>query len=134
MAGENREVWARRVQAWQDSDLTCPEFSAKIGVNARTLTYWKWRLGREAGERKTGGKARKSAKPVGKPDKKVAKKRQPSPRAPTQQAPWVEVAAVPAGEPRVEVDLASGVTLKVPAGFDMEAVGQLVAMLHKVPA
>jgi hypothetical protein len=45
-----REIWARRVRQWIDSDLTAAEFAARHGVNARTLAYWKWRLGKEAVE------------------------------------------------------------------------------------
>ena len=32
----SREVWAKRVQRWQDSDLTAAEFAAEIGVNPKT--------------------------------------------------------------------------------------------------
>ena len=44
---ESREVWAKRVERWGDSGLTAGEFAGEIGVNPRTLTYWKWRLGAE---------------------------------------------------------------------------------------
>ena len=42
-----REEWAKRVQRWSDSDLTAKEFAAELGINARTLSYWKWKLGKE---------------------------------------------------------------------------------------
>jgi hypothetical protein len=44
---ESREVWVKRVERWGDSGLTAGEFASEIGVNPRTLTYWKWRLGAE---------------------------------------------------------------------------------------
>lgn len=43
-----REEWAKRVERWRDSGLKCAEFAAEVGVNPRTLTYWKWILGKEA--------------------------------------------------------------------------------------
>lgn len=44
MAKTSREVWAKRVERWQASDLTAKEFAAEIGVNPRTLSHWKWML------------------------------------------------------------------------------------------
>ena len=35
-----------RIRRWQESNLTAKEFAAELGINARTLTYWKWKLGR----------------------------------------------------------------------------------------
>ena len=46
-----REVWAARVRRSRESDLTVAEFAAEL-VNPSTLTYWKWRLGKEARESK----------------------------------------------------------------------------------
>jgi transposase-like protein len=43
-----REVWTERVRRLQDSDLTTAEFAAELGINPRTLTYWKWRLRKES--------------------------------------------------------------------------------------
>jgi len=45
-----REQWAKRVRRWVDSGLTAPEFAAEMGLNPRTLRYWKWRLGKEGRE------------------------------------------------------------------------------------
>jgi hypothetical protein len=47
MARESREVWAPRVARWVESGLTAAEFASEVGVNARTLVYWKWKLGKE---------------------------------------------------------------------------------------
>jgi hypothetical protein len=49
MARESRETWAKRVERWRDSGLTAAEFAAEVGVNPRTLSYWKWRLGSKRG-------------------------------------------------------------------------------------
>lgn len=44
MPRSNREEWTKRVQRWQDSGLTAKEYGAETGLNASTLSYWKWRL------------------------------------------------------------------------------------------
>ncbi|MGZ6673913.1 MAG: IS66 family insertion sequence element accessory protein TnpA [Solirubrobacteraceae bacterium] len=48
MGRTSREQWKKRVAAFADSGLTARQFAARLGVNPRTLTYWKWRLGAEA--------------------------------------------------------------------------------------
>ena len=42
-----REEWAKRVERWRSSGLTTAAFSAELGINPRTLTYWAWMLKRE---------------------------------------------------------------------------------------
>ncbi len=44
MAGETRGNWAARVARWQRSGLTATAFAAREGLNAGTLSYWKWKL------------------------------------------------------------------------------------------
>lgn len=48
MSRSNRAEWAKRVERWQDSGLRAKEYAAETGLNASTLSYWKWRLGTEA--------------------------------------------------------------------------------------
>jgi hypothetical protein len=38
------------VRRWEESGLTAREFAAEMGINPRTLAYWKWRLGKDAAE------------------------------------------------------------------------------------
>lgn len=45
MARETRAEWAGRITRWQRSGLTAAQFAAREGVNPRTLTFWKWKLG-----------------------------------------------------------------------------------------
>ena len=47
MARDTRSIWAKRVERWRDSGLTANEFAAELGINARTLSYWKYRLKKE---------------------------------------------------------------------------------------
>jgi hypothetical protein len=35
------------VASWGDSGLTARQFAARVGVNPRTLAYWRWRLSSE---------------------------------------------------------------------------------------
>lgn len=42
-----RELWAQRVRRLEERELTTAEFAAELGINPRTLTDWKWRLGNE---------------------------------------------------------------------------------------
>lgn len=58
MARTSREVWAKRVERWQASDLTAKEFAVEIGVNPRTLSHWKWILGKDR-ESATSAKKRR---------------------------------------------------------------------------
>ena len=44
---ETPETWAKRVERWKDSGLTCGEFCAEIDVNPHTLMYWAWKLRKE---------------------------------------------------------------------------------------
>src|ERR1041385_1881969 len=43
-----RAEWAKRDQGGQESGTTAEEDGAQLGVKARTLTYWKWLLRKEA--------------------------------------------------------------------------------------
>ena len=52
MARDSREVWERRVRRWERSGLTAADFSAREGVNPRTLSFWRWKLGPKAASSK----------------------------------------------------------------------------------
>lgn len=47
MGRETRVAWARRIGRWHRSGLTAAAFAACEGVNPRTLTFWKWKLGHD---------------------------------------------------------------------------------------
>jgi|CXWL01.1.fsa_nt_gi hypothetical protein len=47
MARETRAVWVGRIARWQRSGLTAERFAGREGINPRTLTFWKWKLGRQ---------------------------------------------------------------------------------------
>ncbi len=48
MARETRAIWAARVGRWQASGLDAATFARREHCNPRTLTYWRWRLGKLA--------------------------------------------------------------------------------------
>lgn len=47
MARTSSSEWARRVERWQRSGLRAAEFADRDGCDAKQLTWWKWRLGRD---------------------------------------------------------------------------------------
>jgi hypothetical protein len=119
-----REEWAKRVERWRDSGLTCAEFAAELGVNARTLTYWKWMLGKEArGEKRVwpSRKARKSRARV------ATSKTRPS--SASGVSGLVEVHAAPR-DGRFELELGAGRRLRVPASFDATELRRLLDVLE----
>ena len=83
-----RDRWREHVEQWASSGLTAAQYSGRAGVNPRTLTYWKWRLGQERRERATS----------------------------TAVATFVEVR--PREEARFELELRGGRRLRVPPSFD----------------
>jgi hypothetical protein len=109
MGRSSREEWAKRVQRWVESGLTAPEFGAEAGVNPRTLTYWKWRLGQE---RSAGDRGRV--------------------RGFVEVAAPVAITAVEMEAPApLEVVLRNGVRIRVPSRFDAGALKGLLAALEE---
>jgi transposase len=121
MEQDSRSLWAKRVQRWKDSGLTAKEFAAEIGVNANTLSHWRWRLGREVG-------TASCTKPPRRPAKRKPAERPPVPEA----IQFIEVTP-PAAAPvdtRFEIALRRGRRVFVPAIFDGDALGRLVDVLE----
>jgi len=116
-ARESREVWATRVERWVDSGLTAKEFASEVGVNPRTLSYWKWRLRNE-----------------GTPDDSA--KRSTPRRTKSKESPlFVQVAGLGAPpaetQPRgLEVVVGTDTVVRVPPGFDESTLGRLLAVLR----
>jgi hypothetical protein len=150
MARETREVWAKRVARWQDSGLTSTEFAAEVGINPRTLAYWKWRLGADEArkERPQTRRATGRSRPpcfveVVRPAAEVmAAAGAPVPAAtPTPGAAPVPAAtptpgATPsrmAGDEPLEIILREGLRIRVPVRFNAEALRRVVAALKVAP-
>jgi hypothetical protein len=92
--------------------LTAREFSESIGVKPGTLTYWAWRLGRE-------GKAATTDRPA------TARGQR---RAPTA---FVELVSEAVGDGRFELELAGGRRLRIPVGFEAEALKRPLGVVER---
>ena len=116
----SREEWAKRVERWRDSGLTCAEFAAELGINPRTLTYWKWILGKAArGEKRAWPKRRAPSSPAEQASKEIA-----------AGAPeLIEIQVVPS-DTRIELELRGGRRVRIPAGFDPKGLSQLLDLLE----
>src|SRR5262245_41685919 len=115
MGRDSREVWEKRVERWRDSGLTAKEFASEVGVNAKRLQNWSWRL---AAER------RRAAREVA------------SAPASVQSLQFVEVATTatsaaseqPQSSP-FEIVLVSGATVRIPARFEADGLRRLLAVI-----
>jgi DNA-binding transcriptional regulator YiaG len=43
-----RAEWQKRIERWRDSGLTAEQFAAELGINAGTLRFWKYRIGKDS--------------------------------------------------------------------------------------
>jgi hypothetical protein len=50
MARETRAIWAARLARWHESGLDAATFARREHCNPRTLTYWRWRLGKSVAD------------------------------------------------------------------------------------
>ncbi|MGF1469914.1 MAG: hypothetical protein ACFCGT_27635 [Sandaracinaceae bacterium] len=107
----SRATWAKRVERWRDSGLTAKEFAAEVGTNARTLSYWKWKL------RQGSSAPRKTAR------------RRASPKPSFVE---VSVAEPPAVHEAKPLELVVGrVTIRLPRDFDDETLSRLLRVLER---
>jgi transposase len=98
----SRAEWSRQIALWRKSGLTARQYAAEAGLNAGTLKYWKYALGREA----RGGSGTKA------------------------NLPLIEVRSSVKGHDGFEVELAGGRRVRVPVTFDEEALRRLLAVLE----
>jgi len=98
--------------AMKDSGLTAKEFAGELGINPRSLTFWKWQLG-------------KPSEPAAKSSVESVKNHRGSP---ARTLPLIEFA--PSTAPmRFELELSGGRRLAIPAMFDPDALRRLLAVL-----
>jgi len=112
MVRETRKKWAELVARWGRSGLTANQFAGEAKINAGTLQYYKWLIGR---------------------DSRAAPRKQPRTKA---GVGFVEVRADDLPKPkasnaddRIEVVLTSGTRVVVGSGFDAGAFCRVVAAL-----
>ncbi len=121
MAGDSAETWAKRVERWRDSGLTAREFASEMGINPRTLTYWKWRL--------EGGGSRS------KPRTASAKRRSPRKRLASGRVDFVEVVGTAAAADAASTGdafelILGGVRLRIPQEFREEGLRRLLDVVE----
>lgn len=115
MGRASRETWQKRVERWGASGLTAGEFASEIGVNARTLTYWKWKLASRLGA-------------DGRPGRRGQREISPT-FVEVMAAAASAVSSDGAASEALEVVLEGGIRVRVPARFDAEALRRVVAAL-----
>ena len=107
----SRDEWAKRVERWKDSGLTAKEFASELGVNPRSLVFWKWQLGKGAAKTLKGSPA-------------------PSSSRSTTTLPLVELPSAPPTS-HFELELAGGRRLTIPSAFDADALRRLISVLEE---
>jgi hypothetical protein len=110
-------VWAKRVERWQASDLTAKEFAAEIGVNPRTLSHWKWMLGK-------GG-----AKKKRRPSEAKAKNQARSSSAEAVSFTELSIKA-PLRASSIEVVVDARRVVRVDSGFDADTLARVLDVLE----
>jgi len=107
MARESRAIWAARVARWHESGLDAATFARRERCHPRTLTYWRWRLGKLACV--------------------------PARREPPRAVSFVEVVAPPSAvspEVPVEVVLPAGYRLRLAASVTTELLRAVLTALE----
>ena len=109
----SRETWAKRVELWRDSGLTAKEYAAEIGINAHSLSWWRWRL--SSGAKAQGSVPRKRGSTI----------------SPATASPltFVEMTSAVTHE-SLEVVLPSSIRIRAPASFDAPALRRLLDVLE----
>jgi transposase-like protein len=95
---------AALIAQWEDSGQTMQEFAPRHGVSKQALGWWRWKLKRRSAAAARG--------------------------APREAIRLVEIARVGTEATSFEVRLANGVAVTVPAGFDRDALTELLAVLR----
>ena len=104
------EEWQKRIERWRDSGLTADQFAAETGINAGTLRFWGYKL----------NKAKRETVGIAAPPKK----RRRAVRS------FVEVRTT-TSDSSYELDLGNGRRLRVPSGFESEALERLLELLER---
>ncbi len=121
MERASRETWAKRVERWKDSGLTAKEYAAELGVNAHSLSWWRWRLSSEAGQLEPMARRRR---------RRAISKATPAATSTPPPLTFVEMTASIAAEP-LEVVLPSSIRIRVPSSFEASTLGRLLDVLEQ---
>ena len=103
------EEWQKRVDRWRESGLTAEQFAVETGINAGTLRFWGYRIGKAA--RGEAIAPRSKARP------------RPAPSFGEGRAAHTVSAAF-------ELELRGGRRLRVPTAFDAGELERLLRVLE----
>ena len=115
-----REQWARRIERWKDSGLPAKAFAAELGINARSLAWWKWELSKSEPSAVTASPRRRRSRSA--PATALAKTISPM--------TFVEMTTSVVGEP-LEIVLPSALRVRVPVGFDDATLTRLLDVMDR---
>lgn len=115
-----RETWAKRVERWKDSGLSAKEFAAEVGINARSLSWWRWQLSKT-----DPAPARRRRRRSGTAPTAIT-----NPTATISPMTFVEMSA-PISADALEVILPTTVRICVRPGFDDATLGRLLDVLEQ---
>lgn len=118
-----REQWAKRVERWKDSGLSAKEFAAELGINARSLSWWRWQLTKKEPTAAEPRERRRRA-----PSSPAAVTTRP--KSKVTPLTFVEMTA-PLVTDSLEVILPSAVRVCVRPGFDDATLGRLLDVLEQ---
>jgi transposase len=109
----SREEWRKRIERWQQSGLTAEQYASELGINAGTLKFWKYKLGRPEPQEHAATQRKKRTS-----------------KAPP--LPLVEMRpSVAAEAPGFELGLSDGKRLRIPTSFEPEALSRLLSVLGR---
>lgn len=118
----SRDQWRKRVEQWRGSGKTARVFAKELGLNFATFKHWVYTIGREnrgvprrghvAGERGRKGQAMKSGSAI---SLNSLVELQPAARG---------------SDGRLEVELSCGRIVRVPTGFDVRVLTDIVRALE----
>ena len=110
MTRATQATWVKRLEDWEQSGLDVVAFAEKVGVTARTLRWWRWKLG-------TKGSARK-------PKSMTVRREAVTPLT------FVEMTDVARSEP-IEIVLRNEIRVRVGAAFDGATLGRVLDVLER---
>jgi len=97
MSRATRSIWTRRVKEWGESGQTAQEYASSIGVSVSTLKQWKYRLDKEQRLQNASDTETITSK---------------------NTFSFVELGSRAVFEERFEIEMPSGVKVRVPQTFD----------------
>ena len=116
----SRAEWQKRIERWRESGLTAEQFATELGINAGTLKYWKYRIGKDS----TAGLATEQ-KP----------RRSKTPRAASlvevHAATMIASSSSSSSSSSFVLELREGRRLQIPSQFDAPALERLLSVLER---